>query len=192
MGVASMAWKFLIHLMPAMTGYDASEKPSCMAWAASRPGARNVEIVDAVDLVRRSREPRPRPMAARYSTGLRNVENIEPATAACMRAPGSRRPAAPSSSPFGPCLPSRVSRYSTRLRPVRWRKTSSSVLRRTRAVSGTMPRSWTAVSAASPSFDVEQHPVGQHLDPVADPVEPVEQLLLHADREAELDAPPGE
>ena len=41
--------------------------------------------------------------------------------------------------------------YSTRVRPVRWRKTSSSELRRTRAVSGMMPRSWAATSAASPS-----------------------------------------
>ena len=45
----------------------------------------------------------------------------------------------------------RERRHSMRLRPVRWRKTSSSVLRRTMTLSGTSPRSWRPCEAASPS-----------------------------------------
>ncbi len=41
MGVAAMAWKTLLHRIPAMIGKVASKAADCIAVAASRPGARN-------------------------------------------------------------------------------------------------------------------------------------------------------
>ena len=79
------------------------------------------------------------------------------------------------------------SHQSTRLRPVRRRKTSSRVARRTSDDSGRSPRSWTAFAAALAVVGVEQQPIGQHLDPIGEVVDLARHRVVLSDPESQLD-----
>ncbi len=63
--------------MAAMTGYMASFPPICMAVDARSPGARKsrYRTPSTRPLIK---DPSPRPMAARYSTGYRKLVVIDP------------------------------------------------------------------------------------------------------------------
>ena len=70
---------------------------------------------------------------------------------------------------------------------MRWRKTSSSVERRTSDDSGWTPRAWTSGERGVAVVGVDEQPVGQHLEPLPDPGHRVDVLLLLVGVEAQLE-----
>ena len=98
---------------------------------------------------RRRTPPRPRPIAARNSTGVRNELNrlARKVRWYCSNRCSKTRPIAER----GPAPTPSARPQSTSERPVRRRNTSSSEDRRTSTVSGSSPRACAAATAASPS-----------------------------------------
>ena len=74
-----------------------------------------------------------------------------------------------------------------RVRPVRWRKTSSSVERRTSADSGWTPALVDGGERAVAVVGVDEQPVGELLDPLRHRADDVDVVVLLVDGEAQLD-----
>ena len=129
-GVAYIAWNVRCQLSPPMIGNVASNAADCIDVATSRPGARNWRYVTppsaAVDPTRRRTPPSPMPIAVRNSSGVRNDVNTDERN---VRRYWSARCSMTWVTPA-------IGVYSISERPVSRRKTSSSVDRRTRTVSG--------------------------------------------------------
>ena len=70
---------------------------------------------------------------------------------------------------------------------MRWRKTSSSVERRTSDDSGSTPARVHGGERGVAVVGVDEQPVGQHLEPLADPADGVDVLVLLVEVEAQLE-----
>ncbi len=68
-----MAWNVRTHFVPAMTGHIDSAVAPSMALAARSPGATNASYgtPPTLPVLSWTSPPRPNPIAARNSTGLR-------------------------------------------------------------------------------------------------------------------------